>query len=194
MYPSYYQDHLLFDDLDFENAFFSEATDLNDCYLSQTELDQFSSPSSEKWQDFLSNENEAVITMDSARETQWKQAKEEFEHVMKTLKELLSVEDPNTPTLEQIVDFFLGPHSKIGNFLREELELDEKSYLEFLSTYCIQAAYRASFTQLFHEKSLLKDHIRMTEDDYIQVWRTMAQKKRMSAIDMTRTGRREEPL
>ena len=34
----------------------------------------------------------------------------------------------------------------------------------------------------------------MPENDYLQVWRTMAQKKRMSAVQMTRTTRREEPL
>ena len=90
MSTGYYQDHLLFDDFDFENDFFSEENDLNaDCYLSETELNQFLAPSSEKWKDFLPNENEAVVTMDSAREIQWKQAKEKIEHVKKTLKVLL---------------------------------------------------------------------------------------------------------
>ena len=174
MSSHYNEDYRLFDDVDFELDFFSDDNDLTDCYLRETELNQFLAPSSEKWKDFLRGEHEAVVTIDSARDIQWKLTKEEIQHVKKTLKTLISVEGSNDPTLRQIINFILGPNSKIGRFFQDELELDPKSYLEFLSTYCNQAAYRVSFIQLFHETSLLKDHIKMSETDYIGVWKKIA--------------------
>ena len=190
----FYQDDHLFDKIDFEHNFFVQEDNLSDCYLSADELSQFLAPSSETWKDFLPGENEAVITMDSARDIQWRMAKEEIQHVKQTLKGLLSVENVEELNLRSICLFIIGPNSKVGSFLQEELDLDRKSYLEFLSTYCTQAAYRASFTQLYDKTSLLKEHIKMTEGDYIKVWRKMAEKKRMAAVQMTRTSRREQPL
>ena len=192
----FYQDDHLFDEIDFEHNFFVQEEDnLTDCYLSADELSQFLAPSSEAWKDFLPSDNEAVITMDSARDIQWRMAKEEIQHVKQTLKVLLSVENVEDLNLRSICLFILGPNSKVGSFLREELDLDRKSYLELLSTYCTQVAYRASFTQLYNETSLLKEHIKMTEGDYIKVWRKMAEKKkRMTAVQTTRTSRREKPL
>ena len=96
--------------------------------------------------------------------------------------------------LRKIVMFFLGPSSKAGTFIQEELDLDDKSYLQFMSTYCIQAAYRASVHQLFDESSLLKDSLKIAQEDYMQIWRKMAEKKRMTAIQITQTNRRDSPL
>ena len=193
MSSNHFNDHL-FDEIDFEHDFFSEDSDLTDCYLSENELAQLLAPSSETWKDFLPNNNEAIVTIDSSREIQWRLAKEEIEHVRRKMKELISVEDEDDVSFQQIVLFVIGTDSKAGCFLLEELELDTTSYLEFISTYCTQAAYRASFTQLYHESSLLKEHIKMSEDDYIKVWRKMAEKKRMTTVQMTRTSRREAPL
>ena len=63
-----------------------------------------------------------------------------------------------------------------------------------MSTYCTQAAYRASVHQLFDESSLLKDSLKIAQEDYMQIWRKMAEKKRMTAIQITQTNRRDSPL
>ena len=91
---------------------------------------------------------------------------------------LLSVDDSGDVTLRKIVTFVLGPKSKVGQFIRDELELDDKLYLQFMSTYCLQAAYRLSCAQLFDNSSALKKELVISEAEYHEIWRRMAEKKK----------------
>ena len=185
----------LFDDynLDFLDHDFASQNPLGDCYLSGEELDQFLAPSTEKWKEFLPSDNEAVITMNSAKESNWKLAKEEIDHVKGRMIMLLSVGNSEEVTLEAIVSFILGPSSKAASFIKEELELDGPTYLKFMSTLCMQSAYRTSSLQLFHVTSLLKDSNIMTAEEYNLIWKEMSEKKKLSKSQIS-TSRRDSPL
>ena len=136
----------LFDeyDLDFLDNGFSEQSELVDCYLSEEALCVFLTPPQETWRDFLPDKNEAVITMDSSKDLQWKLAKEEVKHICKRMMDLLSIENFKEVQLKDIMMFCIGPQSKIGLFLQAELGLDELEYLQLMSTVCIQAAYHTT--------------------------------------------------
>ena len=135
------------DDVEFADG------ELADCTFNQDELEQFLAPPQERWHDYFSTNNPAVITMDSAKTSQWDLARAEVKHVKKMMRMLLgnSSSESNDITPDQIVMFCIGPKSKVGIFLCNELGLDEQTYLKFMSTACIQAAYRVSVTQLFHQ-------------------------------------------
>ena len=51
-----------------------------------------------------------------------------------------------------------------------ELELDEKVYLQFMTTFLIQAAYRVSTTELFRRDSLLVDQVPMDHEPCVSIW------------------------
>ena len=185
----------LFDeyDLDFLDNGFSEQSELVDCYLSEEALRVFLTPPQETWRDFLPDKNEAVITMDSSKDLQWKLAKEEVKHIRKRMMDLLSIENFKEVQLKDIMMFCIGPQSKIGLFLQAELGLDELEYLQLMSTVCIQAAYRTTSIQLFHPESLLKNSTIISESAYNQIWKNMSEKKRLPPTQIS-TSRRERPL
>ena len=72
---------LLKSQLDFIYGSFLNQNKLTDSNLSEQDLQSFVAPSQEIWCDYLSHENEALITMDSLKEIQWKLAKNEITHV-----------------------------------------------------------------------------------------------------------------
>ena len=182
------------DYLDFlDKNLHSEYYNLDDCFLSEDAFESFLAPPQETWRDFPSGENEAKITLDSAKELQWKLAKDEISHIRNRMTALCSSKDPSSITLEDIMKLIIGPESKIGRFLQEELDLDEVTYLKFLSTLCVQAAYHTSSTQLFFSKSLLRDHTRMSKKEYNEIWKRMSEKKKIPPSQIS-TNRRDTPL
>jgi hypothetical protein len=78
-----------------------------------------------------------VITMDSSKDIQWEMAKDEIEHVKNRMKVLLSMNDIS---IQDISMYFMGPQSKFGLFMQQDLDLDQVMYLKFMGTLCIQGA------------------------------------------------------
>ena len=186
-----------YDNHDNQFDFFDEIgidqNELFDCYLEDSELNDFLTPPTEIWKDFLSVDNPTVVTMDSAKSEQWNLAKEEIEHVRKSIIELLEVDDFSKVNDKGILMLCIGPESKVGEFLKEELSLCNKEYLRFMNTLCIQSAYHISSRQIFHSDSLLKDKVLMSEAEYNEVWKIMSEKKRIHSTGIS-TSRRAIPL
>lgn len=196
-----------FDDYDYgyENSNYLEENgvcfnyDLSDCYLSSQEYEEVMSPPADLWRDLSPFTNGALLTIDNAKNEQWKNGQEEIKSIRKNVKKLLyPFEDPDEVPLDRVTDdkiieFHLGSKSKVGKFLREELGLDDDEYYQFMGTMCLQAAYRQTPKQLFSTHSELKDKVLMQENEYNTVWKTMAEKKRLSSAEMS-TPRRSAPL
>eukprot|EP00558_Chaetoceros_sp_UNC1202_P003675 CAMPEP_0197235140 /NCGR_PEP_ID=MMETSP1429-20130617/2645_1 /TAXON_ID=49237 /ORGANISM="Chaetoceros sp., Strain UNC1202" /LENGTH=76 /DNA_ID=CAMNT_0042693661 /DNA_START=259 /DNA_END=486 /DNA_ORIENTATION=- len=65
------------DAFDFLGDFEFADNDYADCTFDENELEQFLAPPQEKWRDFFSTNNPAIVTMDSAKKSQWKMARDE---------------------------------------------------------------------------------------------------------------------
>lgn len=89
MKATYNCDHLQQEFDDFLENEFRTQNDLSNCYLSEDALEHFLTPSQEKWKDFLPDENEAVVTMDSTKDKQWELAKKEIKHIWSRIPMLL---------------------------------------------------------------------------------------------------------
>ena len=131
--------------------------------------------------------------MDSSKDIQWKLAKDEINHVRRQVQHLLSIDEYKNVNMEEIIMFTLGPDSNAGLYLQAELELDKKTYLQFMGTLCIQAAYHISSTQLFQDTSLLKEHLSISEERYNEIWKLMANKKKIPPTRIS-SSQRELPL
>ena len=176
----------------FDEAEFNE-NELHNCNLSPEELDEFLNPPSvDKWEDYLSTDNPTFVTINSSKAKQWNIAKSEIAHVRNRLKELIS-ENDELPNRKEILFFLLGPESDVGMFLKKELELTNEDYLNFISTICVQSAYRVSSTELFDKASLLKGSLNIDEASYNKMWRVFAEKKKVSQSSIS-TSRREQPI
>ena len=165
--------------------------ELGDCFLSEKELEAFLSPPLEKWSNISSNEFPTLVTINSAKEIQWKLAKREISHVREKVSSLLDANFDDV-TFKDIVLLALGPESKIGICLKKELDLSDEEYLLFFSTMTIQSAYRISSTQLYDECSLLKDKVSMSQEAYHEVWRRLAERKQLPKSQI-QTSRRAPP-
>ncbi len=180
-------------ELDFLDESFLSDNELADCCLGDDELRTLLAPPQETWRDYLPGDNEAVITIDSAKDKQWTLAKEEITQIRSQMQTLLDVSDYEDVTMGKIVMFYLGPDSKPGRYMCNELNLSKMTYLKFMNTVFISAAYHLTSRQLFHDMSLLKAHTLMKEDKYNRVWRQMSEKRRLQRDEMS-NSRREIPI
>lgn len=177
-----------------ETEFMGNEQQLDDCNLSPEELDQFLTPPSiDKWENFLPIDNPAIITMDASKAKQWKIAKNEIIHVRNQLKAIIGEDEDKEPNKKDILLYILGPGSDVGMFLKNELDLSDEEYLKFMSTICIQAAYRVSSSELFGKSSLLKSSSKMDEKTYNNIWKMFAEKKRILSSSIS-TSRRMIPI
>ena len=88
-----------------------------DCFLSPECLQEvLTPPSQEKWKDFLSATNPAVVTIDSAKTVQWKLAQKEIEHTRANLMAELGVQTFQDVTIDAITMHCIGPESATGIF------------------------------------------------------------------------------
>ena len=183
------------DNFDSLDSLFSDLSPLDlgeDCFLSEDLLEQVSTPSQEKWNDLKSSENATLVTIDNSKLYQWDLAKKEIMHVREKLMEDLNLpfEDVNCGA---ILMHCLGPASKTGAFLQESLHLTAKQYIQFMGTFCHQAAYQVSSTQMYHSESSLKGDTLMSQAEYNTIWKLIANKRKVSSNHIS-TCRREMPL
>ena len=136
---------------DDEDYFFNDDS-WDDCYLTRDERDSFTAPSQQKWKDLHPNDHPAIVTVDSSLEEQWELAKKEIAHVRKQVRAILNInkEDPDA-IVGKVIQHFIGRGSKISRFFEENLSLSGSKYLDFMHTFCMQAAYDCSVKQLYHE-------------------------------------------
>ncbi len=167
--------------------------ELADCTLCEDSLRKFLAPPQETWKDYSTKENPAVLTIDSAKDRQWELTKVEIREVMANVIELLGCIDKDGVKEESIFNFIIGPKSKVGKFLCTELGMNEMTYLKFLHTLLIQAAYKSSSEQLFMPLSRLRDCLLLKKGEYNGIWKIISEKKRLSKTQMS-TSRRPVPL
>ena len=171
----------------------------SDCTLDNKELQQFQTlPDVEKWKDLLPQDNATHITFDDSKRKQWKLARAEINHCKKRWGELLNPESNVGSAIdgvsnEDIVSYCLGANSKVGTYLQEQLCISSDCYLRFIHTFCLQAAHSITCTQLYDEKSLLKEHTLMRREEYTKVWDTISTKRKLKKGIMS-TSRRTSPL
>ena len=89
--------------------------------------------------------------------------------------------------------YIIGSESRIGQFFMKNLCLLEVSYLKFMHTICLQAAYDCSSTQLYLPYSKLRKFCLMEEKEYNAVWLWMANLRKLDSASIS-TSRREVPL
>ena len=172
----------------------SDNDDLSDCFLDKESREAFLSLSQkEQWKDYTSTQFPTTVTIDAAKATQWKLAKAELSSIVKNVMNLLHVNDAEKVTNESILMLFLGPESGFGELLKKELAFSHEKHLKFMSTLCVQAAYRLSSTALFRTNSLLKDKVPMTEEEYNRSWKMIAMKRKEDQ-NTIRTARGQTPL
>ena len=162
--------------------------------LSKEEMQEYlSAPSLEKWQDLSPFEFPTIVTIDEAKQKQWDLAQLEIKHIRKSIKTLVGKDSIKDVTKEDILFLLLGPSSEVGRLLKKELALSDETYIQFLSTMCIQGAYHVSSHELFLATSLLKDKAVMGEAEYNKIWLTFAENRKLG-VDSMSTSRREIPI
>ena len=124
-----------FNEIDFdflEDIVFSN--ELDDCYLSEDELQQFTTPCQEAWTDLSPTTFGAVFQLDGSKDFQWQLAQEEIAHVKARLSSLIGIESPSH---QDIIRHCIGPESELGILLQKELQISSEVYLKFMSTFTV---------------------------------------------------------
>ena len=179
------------DNTDDTTSFVEQFNELVDCSLSPEELKEFlTPPSCDQWKDFPSFDHPTFVTIDDSKEKQWLLAKQEIQHIRTQMPKLIGKENLQK---KDFILFTLGPKSDVGEFKKKQFELSDVKYLEFISTICIQSAYRVTATEMFHTMSHLQKDVLLNEAEYNKIWRTFATKRELDGMTMS-TNRREVPI
>ena len=84
------------------------------------------------------------------------------------------------PTFKQLAEKILGPDSVIGQVFVGQLkhsngnEWTKQDYSIFMRTLLVQSAYRVSTRELFTKPSPMSTDELCPQEDYIEMWRTVA--------------------
>ncbi len=153
-------------------------------YLHESDLNEIEAPSTETWIDSDPTTLRTVFKINEARKQNMELAKEEARCVIKRVNEILDVADRTDVDFADLVHFLVGANSELGKVLKKELGLDDKEYLEFMITYCVQCAYNVSSTQIYDSISILKDHVEMSKENYNKIWKDIASKTEQSGVNI----------
>ena len=171
--------------------------DMDNCLLSADDMKLFTTPRTDKWQDFHPKDYPDIVTIDESKDKQWSLAKKEIEHVRKRVREMIDLDDVEEMDTDEIVReialLFVGSQSRIGKFFQENLSLSAEKYVGFFHTICLQAAYDLTSDQLYHPISKLRDDALLTQEDYVAVWSWMAHRRCVEEAAIS-TSRRSIPL
>ena len=138
----------------------------------------FTPPNTRDWRDISPEAAAATVTFDSAKDSNWRKAKDEINHVKKSFRDLLDCEQDEDPNQEDIVNLTLGINSEVGKYLKKCLDLSDEIYLKFMGTFALQSAYRVTCTELFNTDLVLGAYTLMSKKEYIAVWRKISEAKR----------------
>jgi hypothetical protein len=165
-------------------------------YLDPDELKEMLTPSTKEWTDCDPASIRTIFKINEAREQHWKYGKDEAKKVIDRVITILNATDRDEVTLRKLIELIVGAQSEIGRIFIEEIGIDEKAYLEFMMTYCVQSGYQLSSTQIYEDAlkgGILKDAVSMSESEYNKIWKTISQQDKLSAGSID-TGRRSDPL
>ena len=191
-------DRSSFDNYDYDELYYDlcgEGVDaaLDDCNLSPDDFKDLTTPSTENWNSFSSNDHPAVVTMDQSKTIQWNLAQDEIHHLKRSISHLLNKEIDQEVGQDEILLFILGPNSVPGRYLRQTLSLSEETYLRFMIIFLIQSGYKVSVAGLYDKNSLLKDKAVMPKEEYLSIWKMLATLKELPKGAVS-TSRRDEPI
>ena len=81
---------------------------LDETTLSVEELRElFTPPNTKDWRDISPEAAAATVTFDSAKDSNWRKAKDEINHVKKSFRDLLDCEQDEDPNQEDIINLTL---------------------------------------------------------------------------------------
>lgn len=148
-------------------------------------------PRPEDWDDVEISKNNTKFTIDQSKMEQWKMAKEEIKHVRSRFS-LLSGKNEEDIGYNDVLQFYFGVESQFARLLQGELEIDKVTYLKFMHTICIQAAYAQTPAQLFNEKALLLKDLLIEKEAYVELWKKLSLAGRMESSSYVGEGRHEK--
>ena len=171
----------------------------NDPMLSKEDAEAFMSPPQQAWINANPNDAPAIVKIDTSTEQQWKLARMEIDHVKATMHRLIGVtydkdQDKDGVVLKRrTILHLLGKTSKVATFFKENASLSDTKYLQFMHTFCMQAAYNCSSRQLFYKCLKLQKALLLSETEYNGVWQWLANRKKIDNASVS-TSRRSKPL
>ena len=147
-------------------------------------------PPASDWNDVIPSETNTKFTIDEAKERQWKLAKAEIKHITDSIAKLIQKDAANI-TFADIVNHVVGLESEFARIFKESLKVSDTVYLQFMATAMMQSAYKQSPSQMYQRSNVLSGHLIMKQSEYIEVWRSIAKKEKMSKNNFVGDGRRQ---
>lgn len=150
----------------------------------------------EEWTDVpVSRVGEEVIfNLDSATIKAWEDAQEEIIHLRSHLHEMCNIDPTRQLKLGHLVNLCFGPASDFASAFRNEMNMSQDDFMRFLGNICLQMSYLESASGLTEKYSELTEACLMTEREYLDTWKKMANDGKVSSRKFLGSSRREEPL
>ena len=156
--------------------------ELDDCYLTPSEVGLLQAPMTENWKDLHVHmkDCEVKFSIDSCKRESWKTTKKELFHVRDRIRVLTNKDEYEQVSNMDILLLLFGEDSATTRVMMRGLGLDYASFCSFISTLSLQAAYRVTVTELFDRKSALKKEASMSKEEYLSVWKKLADSNKIT--------------
>lgn len=147
-------------------------------------------PLPEHWKDIECSYASTKFTIDQSKDNQWEIAKDEIKHVRSSFSKLCKVDEGEIEPYN-IFKYYIGTESDFGMQIKKILEFDDETYCKFMHTACVQGADNKTPKELFHRKSPGSKGLLIDYDDYIELWKKIAELNKMDTMNFFGEGRRE---
>ena len=151
----------------------------------------------EDWEDcFISDVGEECkLVLDSSKKETMKQCVSEINHIKSRLEFLLN-KSCDSISVHDLIDLAFGERSQFYKAFSSALDINRLEFCQFFGNLSLQMSYKETVTGMYDELSFLKSNTLMSEDEYLNVFQQIANKRRVSTAGNNFIGssRREKCL
>ena len=131
--------------------------------------------------------------LDSAKKEAWGHGLSEISHVRSRVQSLLKKKSEDEAiSINEIMDLAFGAKSEFYLALSSALNLSRLQFIKFFGTVCLQMSYKETVTGLYDELSLLKNDPLMEEEEMLEIYQKLAEKKKVNSSNFIGASRRDK--
>ena len=155
-----------------------------------------SQSSDDNWSDCLISDvgEECIFVLDKATKDAWQKCQEEVHYIRDHLHSLLQIDPSEKMKLSHLADLAFGPRSDFASSFCNELNLDRDTFVSFIGNMCLQMSYKETPSSMYDNFSELKKSTLMSQSKYMEIWKAISTKRRVTLKHFVGSSRREKCL
>jgi hypothetical protein len=135
-----------------------------------------------KW--FTKNDDTTKVTLDEARSSAWKSAKQEINFIRGKVQKAAGKKKVD---IADLIDLVFGEDSELWAAFSRDIHISHETFLRFLGVFLLGSCHSKSCTQMYGTKSFIRSHANslLPMESYKKIWGLIAEASLPAAIGQT---------